>query len=179
MFSIIDGLDQMVELDVMCVVMQRLLDFVRLDLAGEAAEVPFETLDVGFQLNGGISKDLVVIEISCASGGKWDFVNANFSKLLLHLVPQGYFSTIFHHSDGNQCVDEIFVPGEMKDSLVVVADFHFSQGHGRVPFLSVESTKVGGSQVLTENPMLFTNVTLVAVMAVLEIRVADFQREQL
>ena len=95
------------------------------------------------------------------------------------MVPEGCFGTIFHHSDGNRSVDEIFVPGEMKDSLVVVADFHFSQGHGRVPFLSVESTKVGGSQVLTENPMLFTNVTLVAVMAVLEIRVADFQREQL
>ena len=101
MFSIIIVLDQTVELDVMCVVMQRLLDFVRLDLAGEAAEVPFEMLDVGFQLNGGFSKGLVVIEISCASGGNWDFVNANFSKLLLHLVPEGCFGTIFHPSDGN------------------------------------------------------------------------------
>ena len=69
MFSIIIVLDQTVELDVMCVVMQRLLDFVRRDLAGEAAKVPFEMLDVGFQLNGGISNDLIIIEISCASGG--------------------------------------------------------------------------------------------------------------
>ena len=63
----------------------------------------------------------------------------------------------------------------MKDSLVVVAEFHFAQGHCHVPFLSEESTKVGGSQVSTENPMLFVNVKLVAMMAVLEIRVADFQ----
>lgn len=182
--SVVDVLEQvgegeLIEPDVVVHESKSLVDVGRGDVLGQPLEVPCVVDDVGGDLHGGVSDDVMISQLGGTSGLDFDFLDS--SDEMEVAVLDAFFArrSPAGGEDGARLggVDQVFLVSKMNDCFIVRSDFHSASGKGVFPVLSIESPEAGGAQVSSEDAVSLADEEAVVVLAVHQVGVLDLDGE--